>query len=153
MENWIFHQDGLFLQVPTPWIGTSNKNTPTVTSQIPHFWRGIWAQCRGVLVAQDGIEDGFFYVISRHFWMEYCSYSMPKIFSKAQPTTKACTPWVWPWYLCPPPTARFSLQRHFFNRRKWRAMLLTTLLASAIAHSVLLTKFAVTGCYQVRPGC
>jgi hypothetical protein len=31
-------------------------------------------------------------------------------------------------------------------------MLLTTSSAGAIVHSVLLTKFAVTGCYQVRPG-
>jgi hypothetical protein len=31
-------------------------------------------------------------------------------------------------------------------------MLLKTLLAGAIIHSAPLTKFAVTGCYQVRPG-
>ncbi len=34
IENWLFHSDGFFLQVPAPWIGTSNVNTLTVTSQM-----------------------------------------------------------------------------------------------------------------------
>ncbi len=35
-----------------------NVKTPTFTSQIAHFWRGIRAKCRGILAALDGIEDG-----------------------------------------------------------------------------------------------
>ncbi len=50
----------LFSWFPAPWIGTSNMYTLTVTSQIPHFWSGIWAQCKGILGVQDGIEDGTF---------------------------------------------------------------------------------------------
>ncbi len=38
-SRWIF-----FSQVPALWIGSRNVNTPTVASQIPYFWRGIWAQ-------------------------------------------------------------------------------------------------------------
>ncbi len=49
-----------FLWVSAPWIGTSNVNTLTVTSWIPHFLRGIWAQCRGILGVQYGKEYGFF---------------------------------------------------------------------------------------------
>ncbi len=55
-------------------------------------------------------------------------------------------------YPYPPLTARFSSQRRFFNRQKQRMMLLTTLSAGAIVHSALLTKFAVTGHYQVCTG-
>jgi hypothetical protein len=48
--------------------------------------------------------------------------------------------------------AGVSLQWRFFNRQKLKAMLLTTSSAGAIVHSVLLTKFAVIGCYLVHPG-
>ncbi len=49
-------------------------NTPTVTPHIPYFLEGyLNKMCRGISDAQDGIEDGFFYVISRRFWMEYGS--------------------------------------------------------------------------------
>jgi hypothetical protein len=131
-EHWLFHQDGFFSQVPAPWIGTSNEDTPTVTSQIPHFWRGIWAKCRGILGVQEGIEDRFFYFIRKHFLMEYRHYYMPKRLPRAQPTTQFSTPWVWPWYQHPPLTAGFLSQQLFFNRQKWRTMLLTTLSAGAI---------------------
>ncbi len=57
-SSWIF-----ISQVPGPWIGTSNMNNPTVTSHIPHFWRGIWAKCRGIFGAQVGIEDVFLHYI------------------------------------------------------------------------------------------
>jgi hypothetical protein len=39
----------------------------------------------GISGVQDEIEDGFVYVISWYFWIEYCSYSMPKRFAKHNP--------------------------------------------------------------------
>ncbi len=51
VENWLFYQDG-FLHIHALWIGTSNINTPTVTSQIPHFLRSICAQCRCIWVCK-----------------------------------------------------------------------------------------------------
>jgi hypothetical protein len=48
--------------------------------------------------------------------------------------------------------APFSLQRQYFNRQKFRVMPLTTSSAGSIICSALLTKFAVTGCYDVHPG-
>ncbi len=112
-----------FSRVPALWIGTSNVNTPIVTSQIPHFGFFFWEQCRSVLGAQDGIEDWFFMcVISRHFWMDY---SMPKRFSKAQPTTGPHPTSLTMIRLYPPLMAGFSWEQRFFNRQKWRVLLLT----------------------------
>jgi hypothetical protein len=46
-------------------------------------------QCRGILGAQDGIEDGFFL---RNIKAFLDGISTPKKFSKAQPTTQVYTP-------------------------------------------------------------
>ncbi len=150
VENRLFHWDGFFSQVPSQWIGPSNIHTPTVTSRIPHLRRGIWAKCRGVLGVKDGIEDGFFNVISRHFWMKYCSYSTPKRLAKAQPTTQVRTTRVWPWHPYPS-MAWFLSQQRYCNWQKWRVMLPTTSSAGTIVHSAPLTKISVTGCYQLFP--
>ncbi len=53
----------------------SKKNTPTVTSQIPLFFGGVFEQNVRVFEAcdpgQDGTEDGFFLLaIARHSSME-----------------------------------------------------------------------------------
>jgi hypothetical protein len=48
-------------------------------------------------------------------------------------------------YLYPPLMARFSLQRCFFIRQKRRVMLLTTVSAGAIVHSLPPTNFKVKG--------
>jgi hypothetical protein len=52
----------------------------------------------------------------------------------------------------PPLTAPFSSQRQYFNRQIFRVMPLMTSSAGAIIYSTLLTKSAVTGCYEVHPG-
>jgi hypothetical protein len=48
-------------------------------------------------------------------------------------------------------TASISLQWGYFNRQKFRVMPLTTSSADAIIYSMLLTKSAVTGCYEAHP--
>ncbi len=77
---------------------------------------------------------------------------MPKRLATAQPTTQVCTPQVWPWHLYPPTMAWFISQWWYFNRWKWRVILPTTLSAGNIVHSVPLTTFSVTWCYEVQPG-
>jgi hypothetical protein len=58
IENWLFHQGGFFFMSFCSMDRYQNVKTPTFTSQIAHFWRGIRAKCRGILAALDGIEDG-----------------------------------------------------------------------------------------------
>jgi hypothetical protein len=95
------------------------------------------------------MEDDFFHAISRHFWMEF---PHPRVFQKHNPQPRFAPHEFDHDIPYPSLTARFSWQRRFFNRQKQRVMLLTTLSAGAIIHSMLLTKFAVTRRYQVRPG-
>ncbi len=47
--------------------------------------------------------------------------------------------------------AQFSSQRRYCNRQKWSVMLPTISSAGTIVHSMLLTEFSVTGCYQLPP--
>ncbi len=135
-------------QVPTSWIGTRNVNTPTVTSQIPHFWRGIWAQCRGILSAQDGIEDGFFLLNIKAFLDGLLLiFHAQEIFKSTTHNPGPHPTSLFMIYLYPPLMVGLSSQEHFFSRWKWRVMSLTALSAGAIVHIALLTAFSVTGRY------
>jgi hypothetical protein len=48
--------------------------------------------------------------------------------------------------------APFSSQRQYFKRQKFRVMPLMTSSAGIIIYSTLLTKFAVTGHYELHAG-
>ena len=111
------------------------------TSHTRLFWGGIILEKRrGMCVAQDGMEDGFFFrqyqgVLRWIFW-EFHAHGT----CISRNNNSRTTPRVWPWYFYPPPPAQISSQRRVFNRWKCSAMSPTTSSAGDIVRRASPTK-------------
>jgi hypothetical protein len=91
----------------------------------------------------------FFYIISRHFWMEF---PCPRDFQKNNPQPKSAPHEFHHDISVPSPDGQNFIPTALFQQTKMKGDLATNLISRCLLHSLLLTKFAVTGHYQVHPG-
>jgi hypothetical protein len=138
-----------FSQVTAPWVGTSNVNTPTVTSQIPQFLEQYLSTMLGYLGVQDGIEDGILLPNMKAFLDGL--FHTQEIFKST--THNRSAPHEFDHDIsAPSPDGQMFMATALFQQAKTKGDVADNLSGGAIVHSAPLTKFLVTGHYQVRPG-
>jgi hypothetical protein len=98
-------------------------------------------------------SDGFFYVISGHFGCNIAHIPCPRDLQEHNPQPRSAPhKFDHDIHTLLPTRVPCSLQLQCFNRQKFSVMPLMTSSAGAIIYSALLTKSAVTGCYEAHPG-
>jgi hypothetical protein len=93
----------------------------------------------------------FFYIISKHFWMIYCSYSTPKRHARAQPIIQARTPHGFDHDIRTLPRWPDFHHNSALQQQKMKGDVADDLISRHHC-SQPLTKFSVTGLYELPPG-